>query len=133
MKRIVTLAALALSVTITGWIAPASTAAGQKTSGPVSAVVKGQKLFNQYCATCHGITGKGEEPVAAGLEVGTPRPTANQNPGEKFPFNRVQNKIDGEKEVTAHGPSRMPVWGQVFRKTSSELQRHADVWATIGK
>ena len=96
-----------------------------------SYVEKGRKLFNQYCATCHGITAKGEGPVAEALKVGPPDLTALQQAGEKFPFFRVQTKIDGEKEVTAHGPSKMPVWGTVFRRTSGELQRHADVYALV--
>lgn len=94
-------------------------------------VEKGRKLFNQYCATCHGVTAKGEGPVAAALKVGPPDLTTLQKPGEKFPFFRVQTKIDGEKEVEAHGPRKMPVWGTVFKSTSGELQRHADVYALV--
>jgi mono/diheme cytochrome c family protein len=94
-------------------------------------VEKGRKLFSQYCATCHGATAKGEGPVAAALKVGPPDLTAIQQTGEKFPFYRVQTKIDGEKEVTAHGTSKMPVWGTVFKRTSGELQRHADVYALV--
>lgn len=94
-------------------------------------VEKGRKLFAQYCATCHGTTAKGEGPVAAALKVGPPDLTAIQQTGEKFPFYRVQTKIDGEKEVTAHGTSKMPVWGTVFKRTSGELQRHADVYALV--
>jgi len=101
-------------------------------AGPQSQYVeKGRKLFSQYCATCHGATAKGEGPVAAALKVGPPDLTTLQQPGEKFPFYRVQTKIDGEKEVTAHGPSKMPVWGTVFKRTSGELQRHADVYALV--
>lgn len=107
-------------------------AAQNATAGRQSQYVeKGRKLFNQYCATCHGITAKGEGPVAEALKVGPPDLTALQQAGEKFPFFRVQTKIDGEKEVTAHGPSKMPVWGTVFRRTSGELQRHADVFALV--
>jgi mono/diheme cytochrome c family protein len=111
----------------------ASDFAAQKApaGGQSTYVEKGRKLFNQYCATCHGITAKGEGPVAEALKVGPPDLTALQQPGEKFPFFRVQTKIDGEKEVTAHGPSKMPVWGTVFRRTSGELQRHADVYALV--
>jgi mono/diheme cytochrome c family protein len=106
--------------------------AQNKTAGPQSPYVeKGRKLFTQYCATCHGLTAKGEGPVAAALKVGPPDLTAIQQAGEKFPFYRVQTKIDGEKEVTAHGPSKMPVWGTVFKHTSGELQRHADVYALV--
>lgn len=107
-------------------------AAQNPTAGRQSQYVeKGRKLFNQYCATCHGVTARGEGPVAEALKVGPPDLTALQQAGEKFPFFRVQTKIDGEKEVTAHGPSKMPVWGTVFRRTSGELQRHADVYALV--
>lgn len=106
--------------------------AQNKTAGPQTQYVeKGRKLFAQYCATCHGTTAKGEGPVAAALKVGPPDLTAIQQTGEKFPFYRVQTKIDGEKEVTAHGTSKMPVWGTVFKRTSGELQRHADVYALV--
>ena len=92
---------------------------------------KGQRLFNKYCATCHGMSAKGEGPVAAALKIGPPDLTTLQQPGEKFPFFRVQTKIDGEKEVTAHGTSKMPVWGTIFRRTSGELQHHADIYALV--
>jgi len=105
--------------------------AQNKTAGSQTYVERGRKLFLQYCATCHGETAKGEGPVAAALKVGPPDLTAIQQPGEKFPTYKVQTKIDGEKEVTAHGPSKMPVWGTVFKRTSGELQRHADVYALV--
>lgn len=106
--------------------------AQNRTSGAQSQYVeKGHRLFKQYCATCHGITAKGEGPVAAALKVGPPDLTALQQAGEKFPFYRVQTKIDGEKDVTAHGTSKMPVWGTIFKRTSGELQRHADVYALV--
>jgi len=132
MKRAIALATLVFSITaVIGWTLPASDAAGPKTAPKTPFVEKGHKLFNQYCATCHGISGKGEGPVAAALKTGPPDLTALQQPGEKFPFYRVQTKIDGEKEVSAHGTSKMPVWGQVFRRTSGEMQRHADVYALV--
>jgi len=115
-------------VLVTGLVVSAQ---GKKAAPESQYVAKGRRLFNQYCATCHGTTAKGEGPVAAALKVGPPDLTAIQQTGEKFPFYRVQTKIDGEKEVTAHGPSKMPVWGTVFKRTSGELQRHADVYALV--
>lgn len=124
--------AIAASVVSLVMVIASDFAAQNATAGRQSQYVeKGHKLFNQYCAPCHGLTGKGEGPVAAALKVGPPDLTALQQAGEKFPFFRVQTKIDGEKEVTAHGPSKMPVWGTVFRRTSGELQRHADVYALV--
>lgn len=125
------IAAVTLIFSIVGTLAWALSAQSALASQKNQYVEKGHKLFVQYCATCHGVTGKGEGPVAAALKVGPPDLTALQQPGEKFPFYRVQTKIDGEKEVTAHGPSKMPVWGTVFRRTSGELQRHADVFALV--
>ena len=128
MKRAIAFATLVFSVIVLGaLIAPASSSAGQKTSF----VDKGHKLFDQYCATCHGLSAKGEGPVAAALKVGPPDLTAIQQPGDKFPFYRVQTRIDGEKEVAAHGTSKMPVWGPVLRRTSGEMQRHADVYSLV--
>lgn len=92
---------------------------------------KGQKLFMQYCASCHGTDGKGQGPVAIALKGGPPDLTMLQAPGQKFPFYEVQTKIDGEKAVAAHGTNRMPVWGTVFRRTSGELQKEADVYSLV--
>jgi len=129
MKKVITIAASVFSLMLVmgSGISAQKTAAGPQTQY----IEKGRKLFSQYCATCHGSTARGEGPVAAALKVGPPDLTAIQQPGEKFPFYRVQTKIDGEKEVTAHGPSKMPVWGTVFKRTSGELQRHADVYALV--
>ena len=127
MKRLIAIAASATLLLLT----VASVIAAQKAGSESQYVTKGRKLFNQYCVTCHGTTAKGDGPVAAALKVGPPDLTALQQPGEKFPFFRVQTKIDGEKEVTAHGPSKMPIWGTVFRSSSGELQRHADVYALV--
>jgi hypothetical protein len=78
-------------------------------------------------ATC--VTGKGDGPVGAALKIAPPDLTSIQKPGEKFPFDHVQTKIEGEKEVTAHGTNKMPVWGRIFRSTQGDLQRHADVYS----
>jgi len=127
-KKTVTIATLVIAVSVMlGWsLIPSAALAGEKPAN-----MRGRKLFNQYCATCHGVTGKGEGPVAAALKVGPPDLTDIQKPGEKFPFARVQTKIDGEKEVAAHGTSRMPVWGAIFRRTTNEAQQQGDVYALV--
>jgi mono/diheme cytochrome c family protein len=128
-KRIVCFATLLFSfATALVWVQPNQPAmASQKTPY----VVRGGKLFNQYCAACHGVTGKGDGPAAAALKVAPADLTAIQRPGEKFPFNQVQTKIDGEKASTAHGTSKMPIWGTVLRRTSGELQKSADIYALV--
>jgi mono/diheme cytochrome c family protein len=104
-------------------------------------VVQGQKLYNKYCASCHGPGGKGDGPQAAST---TPKASdltqiAKRN-GGKFPFYEVMLLIEGRSPTSqasdaslpglpkAHGDPKMPVWGEVFSRqemssgTSLDLQ-----------
>lgn len=71
----------------------------------------GAALFRQTCATCHGLTARGDGPMAAVLTVPVPDLTliATRNDGT-FPLDRVVAAIDGRTELTAHG-GPMPVYG----------------------
>lgn len=94
-------------------------------------VKNGEKLFNQYCISCHGIDGKGDGPVSLSLKIPPADLTVIQKKGEKFPFDRISTAIDGEhtdRSITAHGTSKMPVWGTVFRRTSG-LQKENYVYS----
>jgi hypothetical protein len=55
-----------------------------------------------------------------------------QAPGEKFPTDRVVAAIDGQKEVLAHGPRKMPVWGVVFRSSLGERGGQKGIAALAG-
>lgn len=116
-----------IAIAIAG-ILPAQSA---RASAKSKNVEKGHKLFTQYCAACHGVDGKGGGPAAAALKVAPPDLTAIQQSGEKFPFYQVQTKIDGEKAVTAHGTSKMPVWGTIFRHTNDAAQQQMNVHALV--
>ena len=75
----------------------------------------GEILYKRYCASCHGVTGKGDGPVAASLR----RPPSDltmltQRGGGRFDERYVIAVIDGEQAVAEHGPRDMPVWGVVF-------------------
>ncbi|HKQ09128.1 MAG TPA: c-type cytochrome [Blastocatellia bacterium] len=130
-RRLLTIASM-LAATLLVWAMPGSTAMAQKSqAAPSSYAVKGKKLFTQYCASCHGTDGRGEGPVAMALKGTPPDLTMLQAPGEKFPFYQVQTKIDGEKATSAHGTSRMPVWGTVLRRTRGELQKEAEIYALV--
>lgn len=110
-----------------GWIFADGAMAGQKARN----VERGRKLFNQFCAVCHGVTGKGDGPAAAALKVAPADLTVIQKLRENFPFYRVQTKIEGEKEIIAHGPRRMPIWGTIFRRSKGELEKHSDIYALV--
>lgn len=84
----------------------------ETTPAPLSA---GKKLFNQYCSSCHGISGAGDGPVAdsLGLKIPDLRMIASRRRGE---FNRAELMaiVDGRTAVGAHGTKEMPVWGRKF-------------------
>ncbi len=88
------------------------------------APVSGPKLYQAYCAVCHGADGKGDGPAAASLKTwpGDLTTIAKRN-GGTFPMLHVCETIGGERPIPAHGTRDMPVWGPVFR---SMAHGHAD-------
>lgn len=82
-----------------------------------SSSATGDYLFRTYCAACHGVTAKGNGPLADSMRK---RPAdlteiAKRNKGE-FPKDLVFRMIDGREPVKGHGGADMPVWGDVFSR-----------------
>jgi mono/diheme cytochrome c family protein len=75
----------------------------------------GVRLYQVFCSSCHGLTGRGDGPVQALFVGGVPdlAHLAARN-GGKFPAERVRSTIDGREAFVAHGSSNMPVWGFEF-------------------
>lgn len=74
----------------------------------------GKEVFLTYCATCHGVSAKGDGPMAKMLT--TPPTDLTQlaeNNGGQFPTFRVVRQIDGRDPLLAHG-GEMPLFGQLF-------------------
>lgn len=72
----------------------------------------GAVLYARYCASCHGVSGRGDGPAAAGL---TPPPTDLTRLAADVP--ELMKAIDGRRTVRAHGTAAMPVWGVVFEES----------------
>jgi mono/diheme cytochrome c family protein len=72
----------------------------------------GARLYVRYCASCHGLTGQGDGPVATSLSQ---RPTDLTQ--LRSPVPEIMRQIDGRREIRAHGPAAMPVWGTVFEES----------------
>ena len=73
----------------------------------------GEQLYVRHCASCHGISGKGDGPVAASLRRPPPDLTTLARQG-RFDEANLMAIIDGRRVVPIHGPREMPVWGAVF-------------------
>jgi len=75
----------------------------------------GEETFHRFCASCHGPTGVGDGPVAAGLPITVPDLTLLQRrQGADFPAATLRKIIDGREVVIYHGTRYMPVWGYEF-------------------
>jgi mono/diheme cytochrome c family protein len=77
----------------------------------------GRSEFLRSCASCHGVSGKGDGPVANSLN---PPPSdltrlSEANNGV-FPALRVHEAIDGRIERLVHGTRDMPVWGDRYMR-----------------
>lgn len=81
--------------------------------------VAGEDDFKQYCASCHGVSGRGDGPVSASLKNSPVDLTklAAVN-GGSFPKKHVTDVVQGNKDYDkrfrTHGPSDMPVWGNII-------------------
>ncbi|MBV1891957.1 MAG: cytochrome c [Gammaproteobacteria bacterium] len=83
----------------------------------------GEDDFKHYCASCHGVSGSGDGPVAASLKNSpadlTKLAAAN---GGAFPQKHVTDVVQGNKDYDmkfrTHGPSDMPVWGNIILEDS---------------
>lgn len=73
-----------------------------------ASVERGKGLYKEYCAQCHGFTGKGDGPAASGLE---PKPAIHANmPFEKLPIEYLYNVINHGGLGVGKSPN-MPYWG----------------------
>jgi hypothetical protein len=75
----------------------------------------GEETFYRFCASCHGESGTGDGPVAAGLPINVPDLTLlRKRQGDNFPASTLRRIIDGRETVIYHGTRFMPVWGYEF-------------------
>jgi mono/diheme cytochrome c family protein len=81
----------------------------------------GAEMFMQYCAACHGASGKGDGPAASALKIPpADLTTLAKRHGGKFPDSYVATVLEnGVSEAKAHGSKDMPVWGELFGSISS--------------
>ena len=77
------------------------------------AASSGEELYRRFCASCHGVEGRGDGPVAASLRVEVPDLTRIASRARGMdPRERIVRVIDGRHIIGAHGTRLMPVWGE---------------------
>lgn len=90
----------------------------------------GSGLYRTYCASCHGVKGQGDGPVASSLRAEVPNLTRLAlRQGGRFPADQVRMIVDGRATLPPHGTRDMPVWGQTFRAAGAndpQAERRAD-------
>lgn len=105
----------------TFWVLALAVASALATAGDkVSDAVKADYLA--YCASCHGIDGMGNGPLAATLKIPPADLTVISKKSDgRFPYTMLRKTIEGRELglARAHGPREMPVWGPIF---SQELE-----------
>jgi len=79
-------------------------------------IAGGEIEYQNHCAICHGVDGRGHGIMAKFLTVGPSDLTrlAKKTAGG-FPFWQVYRIIDGREEVKGHGTREMPIWGARFQ------------------
>ncbi|MCX6586513.1 MAG: c-type cytochrome [Acidobacteria bacterium] len=86
---------------------------------PMTRANDGAEMYRAYCASCHGMDGKGFGPATAALHGPLPDLTklAQANEGA-FPSASVLMTLGRVRGSGAHGSEEMPIWGDVFRASS---------------
>ena len=78
----------------------------------------GGDLYQFYCSSCHGPTGRGGSARSATGQAPPDLTALTKTNGGVFPRDRVRSTITfgtGGAEIRAHGTADMPVWGTIFR------------------
>ncbi|HEU4624140.1 MAG TPA: cytochrome c [Steroidobacteraceae bacterium] len=92
--------------------------AGQKSRPDATS---GAALYQTSCAGCHGADATGNGPITPVIGVRPPDLTRiAARRGGTFPELEIFRIIDGQADLSAHGPRHMPVWGYEFFGTDAD-------------
>lgn len=81
--------------------------------------VNGADIFQNHCAACHGLEGRGDGPVAEALNRKVPDLTRlSQRNNDVFPAIHVRTTImlGADGLLPSHGSKVMPIWGPIFHE-----------------
>lgn len=85
----------------------------------------GKQMYEAYCASCHGVNGKGNATVGAALsQPPTDLTLLSSHNGGKFPAYRVRDLLLDQDFYHDRAAHSMPVWAPAFK---SLQKNHPDV------
>jgi mono/diheme cytochrome c family protein len=82
---------------------------------------RGERLFEENCAVCHGLGLRGDGPMAEVLVVEPPDLTRIAERNDGFSRVGVARQIDGRDPLLSHG-SDMPLFGYIFGEMSAVIR-----------
>src|SRR5215472_11268379 len=86
-------------------------------------IAQGRSDFNKHCAPCHSENAKGNGPelkIIPGIKPKDLTKIAAEN-GGVFPFQEVEDTIDGRKIIPSHKRFDMQFWGVNFQQQGREF------------
>jgi len=89
-----------------------------------------REAYVHYCASCHGMDGRGDGPLADDLKRAPTDLTGLARAGG-FDEKRVLAAIVGQRRIAEHGPAEMPVWGDVFKQEISARDRRYPLYTAL--
>lgn len=82
-----------------------------------TSAANGKQMYVNYCASCHGLDGKGNGPVATALkQQPTDLTVLSKNNGGKYPAAHMAAVLQYGPDIPSHGTAEMPVWGPILGK-----------------
>jgi mono/diheme cytochrome c family protein len=94
-------------------------------------IAQGKVDFDKHCAPCHSESGKGNGPevkVIPGIKPKDLTTIAARN-GGVFPYQEIEDTIDGRKIIPSHKRFDMPFWGVNFQQPGQEFTSESEAKA----
>ncbi len=94
--------------------------AAEEPQASIDPIASGKASYEKFCQGCHGEDGKGTGELGTDLATAPADLTQLSARYGSFPVDSVYQAIDGRKDVEAHGPREMPVWGNIWGEEGGE-------------
>jgi len=128
-NSILTACVAAMLMTLTASVFAQDESASTPVPSPTAdQIAAGKADFMKHCAPCHSASGKGNGPevnVIPGIKPADLTKITMKN-GGVFPFQAVEDTIDGRKKIPSHERFDMPFWGVNFQQEGKEFSPESE-------